>query len=694
MLSLLEYSRFANRELSWLRFNFRVLEEGRRKKNPLLERLKFLAIAASNLDEFFEVRVSSLEQKFAAKSASVDNSGLTPEKALNRIYRGVNHLVKLLYNIWNQEILPALSNEGIFVLSYSNLSSDQKEYLNRLYYEEIHPVLTPIKIDPAHPFPWIINKALCIAVVFESSIRNEIEFGVVTVPRILPRVIKIPSLKGSPSAFILISEIIQENLDELFKGYVIQSKAPFRITRNSNLYLNEEEVSDLSEAIKIELHNRKRGDAVRLEIHQYASTELVEQLCSIFHLRENQVQFASGPVNFNRLMSLYEMLDRVDLKYKLFEPQQPKWFQEKENIFQKIKENDILLHHPYDSFELVVHFLEKAAQDKDVLAIKMTLYRTATDSPLINALIDSARNGKEVTVVVELKARFDEASNVAWAKYLLDNGVHVVYGLLGLKTHCKLLLVVRKEGKKIVEYAHVGTGNYNQKTASSYIDISLFTCRLEIMRDIVEVFNFLTSRSKEPLFKKFIISPRFMLNRFLRMIEKEIKAAKEGKKSLIVFKVNGLQEPAIVDALYKASEAGVKIYGIVRGICCLKPGRKGYSQNIQIKSIVGRFLEHTRIYYFENSKPKVYIGSADWLPRNLHRRVEVITPILDEKITHRVIHEILEFQLQDNVDARTLNPKKKEKKTAGKAFSSQEAFMELAKNKKVNLPANRNKIFS
>ncbi len=685
---LIEHSRFTNRELSWLKFNFRVLEEGRRKKNPLLERLKFLSIVASNLDEFFEIRVAGLEQQLAAENQSVDNSGLTPEKILNRVYRGTNYLVKLLYFTWNYEILPGLAKEEIFILSYSQLSFEQKKYLNQLYYEEIYPVLTPIKIDSAHPFPWIINKALCIAVVFESSVPNKIELGVVTVPRILPRIIKIPSIKGKPSAFILISEIIQENLDGLFKGYNIRFKTSFRVTRNSNLYLNEEEASDLLEAIKAELHNRKKGDAVRLEIRKNATPELIEQLCIIFNLKKNHVYFSDGPVNFNRLMSLYEMLDRVDLKYKTFYPYQLKWLREKENIFQKIKEKDILLHHPYQSFQPIIYFLEKAAHDKDVLAIKMTLYRTATDSPLIHALIDAAQNNKEVTVVVELKASFDEASNVAWAKYLLDNGVHVVYGLLRLKTHCKLLLIIRKEAKKIVKYVHIGTGNYNPKTASMYTDMSLFTSHLEIIKDVVEVFNFLTSLSKKPNFKRLLVAPNFMLNKFLRMIDREIKATKEGKKGLIIFKVNALQETSIINALYKASEAGVQIYGIVRGICCLKPGRKGYSENIYIKSIIGRFLEHTRIYYFANSKPNLYIGSADWMPRNLHHRIEIATPILDKNIHNRIIHEILEFQLQDNVDARVINAKTKEGMSST-LFSSQKTFISLSQGKKITLPRNQ-----
>ncbi len=688
---MIKSARLNNRELSWLRFNFRVLEEGRRKTNPLLERLKFLSIVASNLDEFFEVRVSGLEQQLTAQSPPADSSGLTQEKILNRIYRGTSYLVRLLYSTWNQEILPGLAQEKIFILSHSDLSNEQKEYLQRLYYKEIHPILTPIKIDPAHPFPWIINKALCIAVVFQSEIANQIEFGVVTVPGILPRIIRIPALKGKPPTFILISEIIQENLDELFKGYIIHSKAPFRITRNSNLYLNEEETSDLLEAIKVELHNRKKGDAVRLEIREYATTDLIKQLCTIFNLRQNQVHFANGPVNFNRLMSLYSMVDRADLKYEPFSSKQPKWFQREKNIFQKIQEQDLLLHHPYQSFQPVIHFLEKASEDKDVLAIKMTLYRTVTDSPFIHALIKAAQNGKEVTVVVELKARFDEASNVAWAKYLLDNGVHVVYGLLGLKTHCKLLLVIRKEGNGIVKYSHIGTGNYNPKTALLYSDISLFTCHADIMRDVVEVFNFLTSRSKELRCKKLLVAPNFMLKKFLKMIDEEIKIAKEGKKALIIFKVNGLQETSIIEALYKASEAGVKVYGIVRGICCLKPGRKQYSENIQIRSIIGRFLEHTRIYYFENSKPKLYMGSADLMSRNLRRRVEVLTPILDKNITEEIIRDILELQLQDNVDARILNPLSKET-TTKRRFSSQKAFIQLAEDKKNVLPKGLEKI--
>ena len=499
---------FINRELSWLRFNFRVLQEAARKTNPLLERLKFLSIVASNLDEFFEVRVSALEQKVASKSTAKDIAGLTSSQILDVLYKGIDYLVKRLYQNWNQDILVNLAKEGFPVLGYHELSNKQREYLAKMYHEEFHPILTPIKIDVTHPFPWIINKALCIAVALDTQ-GNEADIGVVTVPSLLPRVIKIPALQGQKAALVFLSVIIEENLDALFKGYQIHAKAPFRVTRNSNLYLNEEEASDLLEAIETELHNRKKGDAVRLEIRAGAPETLIKQLRKVFQLRDRQVHRVKGPVNFNRVMSVYEMIEEENLKYSPFSPREPEWLINQENIFQKIKEKDLILHHPYDSFKPVIQFVQKAVKDPHILAIKMTLYRTATDSPLMHALIQAARAGKEVTVVVELKARFDEASNITWAKYLLDNGVHVVYGLLSLKTHCKLILLIRKESKKVVEYAHIGTGNYNEETAVYYTDISLFTCKKEITTDVVEVFNFLTSQSKHPHFKKLFVAPYF-----------------------------------------------------------------------------------------------------------------------------------------------------------------------------------------
>ncbi len=669
-----------NRDLSWLRFNSRVLLESKRTTNPLLERVKFLAIAANNLDEFFEIRIAGLEQQKESNQYSIDPSGYTPKQILVRVYRVVSRLVKELYDTWNHVLVPVLEKEGVHIKQYKTLVAKQKEYIDKIFLDQFYPILTPIKVDPAHPFPWIVNKALCIAAIFETSNPKRSQIGVVTVPSILPEAIKLPSVDGQKHSFVLLSEIIRENLDVLFKGFNIREKVSFRVTRNSNLYLNEEEAQDILKAIETELHNRKKGDVVRLEIKKGASSELINMLLDYFHLDASQVHTVDGPVNLYRLMSLYEMIDDPVLKFPRFSSYEPDWFLEKENIFQRIQKGDFILHHPYETFKPVVHMLEMAATDPKVLAIKMTLYRTDTDSPLMHSLINAAKNGKEVTVVVELKARFDEASNVAWAKHLLDNGVNVVYGILGLKTHCKLLLIIRKESKdKLIKYAHIGTGNYNEKTAALYADLSLFTNNIEVTEDVLEVFNFLTSQSKEPRFNKLWISPSFMLKRFLTLIEKETLAAQKNKKAKIIFKVNALQEPEIIEAIHKAAEAGVEILGIVRGICCFRYRPTEFS-NIKIKSIVGRYLEHSRIFYFHNSKPyRLFISSADWMPRNLKKRVEVAVPIVDPKIEKHILTEILECQLKDNFDAQEVGRTwKTPKEKNSQYFSCQEAFMEKA----------------
>ena len=647
-----DHRHFYNRELSWLRFNFRVLQEGLRRSNPLLERLKFLAIVANNLDEFFEVRVAGLEQKLASDIATTHSDGMTPTQSLKRIYRMVGVLLDRLYGAWNNDILPGLQQEGYGVLNHEDFSDRQREFVEKYFQEKLYPVLTPIKIDSAHPFPWVINKALCLAALLQHADEEEQSLGVITIPRVLPRIVTLPTDSRFKQSFTFIPQIVEANIHHLFKGYLVLGITPFRITRNSNLYLNEEEESNLLRAVEKELLNRRKGDAVRLEIRK-GPPAIREELRKFFHLRHDQVNALKGPVNFNRVTALYKLIDRPDLKDVPFTPREPEWLGT-DSIFSRIREKDILLHHPYDSFTPILHLLETSARDPNVFSIKVTLYRTGDESPIIKSLIRAAANGKEVTVVLELMARFDEQSNVTWAKHLLDNGVHVVYGLLGYKTHCKLLMIVREEHGRLNKYVHVGTGNYNEQTARLYTDLSVFSAREELTREVLEVFNVLTSQSRNPQFSQLLVSPFNSASRFLEMIEGEAEAARAGKPARIIFKVNALQEDDIIRALYKASMAGVQIHGIVRGICCLKPGRRPYSENITIASIVGRFLEHSRIYDFENARPyRTFIGSADWMPRNLRRRVEVIAPLMDPDIEARV-REILAVMVKDSFDARTM----------------------------------------
>lgn len=686
-----------NRELSWLQFNQRVLQEGVRKSNPLLERLKFLAITANNLDEFFEVRVAGYEQKRDSKIVSVREDGYTPTEVLDRIYKIVSHLIHDLYGAWNNEIIPELEAEGYQILPYRDLNPEQREYAEKHFLENLMPVLTPIKVDPAHPFPWVINKALCVATLLDYNEDEAYKIGVVTVPRIIPRIIRFPEIKGQPKTFSFLSEVVKGNIHHLFKGYAIHGPASFRITRNSNLYLNEEEVSDLLEAIEAELHNRMKGEAVRMEISHDAPGALVNILREHFHLHDRQIHKVKGPVNFNRVMAFYKWIDRPDLKQEPFAPADPEWMITGENIFNKIREKDIMLYHPYDSYTPVLHFLTTAARDPNVQAIKITLYRTTDDSPIIKALIEAAQNGKEVTVVMELKARFDEESNATWARFLQDNGVHVVYGLLGLKTHCKTILIIRWEEDRLVKYAHVGTGNYNESTARLYTDLSMFTWRSEITRDLVEVFTMLTSQSREARFNHILVSPEGILPNFVKFVENEIEAARQGKAARIIFKVNSLLDIEIVEALYRAAEAGVKIYGIVRGICALRPRSEKYSKNIKIVSIVSRFLEHARIYYFENSPAhKFYIGSADLMPRNLRRRVEILAPVMDAD-HQKMLMNILEEQLNDTHDGRVLRkhwiPPEERNGHPDNFFSSQQARMRMAQGLEVQYPEDYQEIW-
>ena len=640
---------YINRELSWLDFNRRVLEEARDETNPLLERVRFLGIVASILDEFFEVRVAGLLQVRDGGGASTGPDRLTADEQLSAIARTTHDLVDAQYRCWNEELLPALAKERIHLLEVANLQGEHMAFIRRYWYGELEPILTPIVIDPAHPFPRVLNKALCIGVLLQQDGRTVL--GVVTVPRVLPRILRLPDSEDGAVHMVTLSGVLAEHLKELFEGYQVTGHAAFRVTRNSELYVNEEEADNLLEEIAESLENRRKGDVVRLEIEDRAPPRLVRFLTTQFELEEDRVYRADGPVNLNRINTIYNLVQRPELKDRPFVPLEINLPTESDRFFETLCEQDVMLHHPYESFNTVIDFIRMAVRDPRVLAIKQTLYRTGADSQVVEALIDAAEQGKEVTVLVELKARFDEASNIEWAKQLEESGVHVVYGLLGMKTHCKLSMIVRRDTDRLRRYVHLGTGNYNHQTARFYTDIGLLTARDDMTREVAEVFNLLTARSAET-FQTLLVAPTTLMSGMLQRIDREIEHARAGCPAGIVAKMNGLMDPKIIRALYRASMAGVEIDLIVRGICCLRPGLLGISERIRVTSIIGCYLEHSRVYYFANNgDPDIWCGSADWMNRNLRNRVEVAFPILDESIKAR-IHYFLQLCLADRVKAR------------------------------------------
>jgi polyphosphate kinase len=643
---------FIDREYSWLEFNNRVLEEARDPENPLLERIKFLAIVANNLDEFFEVRVAALLQKVEAGIPVDGIAGLDAPAKLDAILKLCQKTVKLQYKCWNEELLPGLREKNVHMKTMASLGKDEEKHVHAFFRNEIYPLLTPIKVDPAHPFPWVLNKSLCLLAILKEDKKRD-GLGVITIPRSLPRLVSVPN-KEKGLSFIFIHDVVQHYITELFKGYPIKSSAPFRATRNSNLYLEEEEGSSLIDALEAVVHNRRRGDVVRLEIDKNASKRIVDVLAKTFDIEPSQIFRVDGPVNLNRLASLYNMVPMANLKYPPINAANAIHFQDPEDLFQEIRQRDILLHHPFDSYDPVVRFIQSAAEDPKVQVIKQTLYRTNEESPIMYALLEAAEQGKEVVAVVELKARFDEKSNISWARQLEEKGGTVVYGLVGLKTHCKLSLAIRKEESGFELYAHVGTGNYNPETARRYTDLSFLTSDTEITEGVSEVFNFLTSQSRSPDFKTLQVGPVNFLSETLRRIRVETEAARAGKRAGITAKMNALFDKDVIEALYEASQAGVAVRLIVRGTCALRPGVKGLSENVQVKSVVGRFLEHSRIFHFENDgNPAVFIGSGDWMVRNLRERVEVAIPIKDPALA-RWIEDILTVYWSDNSKSRLM----------------------------------------
>jgi polyphosphate kinase len=681
---------YSNRDESWMDFNRRVLEEAQDDSNPLLERVKFLAITASNLDEFFEVRVAGILQRIEDGYNEPGPDLMTPQQTLDSLAQKTHVFVSDQYTCWNKQLLPALAKAGIRMRAWKDLNDEQRKFAIAFYQSEVDPLLTPITIDPAHPFPHVLNKALCLALLLHRKRKSASTqvLGVVTVPRALPRLVALPSTPGCFD-YIFLHELIESQASAMYRGYEFLSRAAFRVTRNSNLYLQEEEARSLLESVRSELHNRRKGDAVRLEIASDAAPEIVEQLRANFGLDDFQIFYTDGPVNLSRLMNLHTKTDKPELKYPPFVPRGLRLHRESPNLFAEIRRHDVLLHHPYDSYNAVVEFIRAAAEDPAVLSIKQTLYRTSANSPIFQALREAAQT-KEVTVVVELMARFDEASNIRWAHDLEDAGVQVFYGTVGLKTHCKLALLVRRDPEDGVvrQYAHLGTGNYNVETALFYTDLSLLTANPTLTNAVHNVFNYLTAHSESDDYAPLLVAPLNLAEGFAQRIHREAKHAAEGKPAHIIAKMNSLLEQGVIDALYAGSQAGVSIDLIVRGICALRPGVKGLSENIRVRSIVGRFLEHSRIFYFLNGgDAEIYAGSADWMPRNLFERCEVVFPVLDPQLRQRIRDEILGAYLADTVESRFLLPSGEYVRTrdqtgrTGPPFHAQEFLIRLAEDK-------------
>ena len=646
---------YENRELSWIKFDQRVLEESRDKNIPLLERVKFLSIVSSNLDEFFMVRVASLKDMVHANYKKKDIAGMTAQEQLVAINNDTRDMVNTQYSTYTRSIIPLLNNEGIYVIdSHELLSYEQGEFVDRYFMESVYPVLTPMAVDASRPFPLIRNKTLNIAALLANKQnKKETVFATVQVPGVLPRLVQIPSVNNAKN-FILLEQIIERNIGKLFSNYKVLCAYPYRIMRNADLTIDEEEASDLLKEIQNKLKMRQWGEVIRLEVEAGIDAKLLRFLKSEFKVADADVFEIPGPIDLTVLMKLYGIDGYDHLRYVQPVPQKVPEIEPGEDIFEAIRKSDIFLHHPYQTFDPVVDFIRQASKDPDVLAIKQTLYRVSGNSPIISSLAQAAENGKQVTVLVELKARFDEEHNIVWAKKLEQAGCHVIYGLVGLKTHSKIALVVRKEEDGIRRYVHLGTGNYNDSTAKLYTDCGIFTCKESIGEDATAVFNMLSGYSEPLSWNELILAPYWLRDKFLYLIKREIKHVKAGKEGRIIAKMNSLCDPGIIAALYEASAAGVKIDLIVRGICCLKVGIPGVSENISVRSIVGNFLEHSRIFYFENGgNEDVYMGSADWMPRNLDRRVEIIFPVLEDSLKEKAIH-ILDVELKDNVKARVL----------------------------------------
>ena len=650
--------RFTNRELSWLAFNKRVLSEAKDNHLPLMERLKFLSITASNLDEFFMVRVASLKDHVNAGYTKKDIAGMTSKEQIDAILKETHKFTTAQYNTYNRSFLPSLKKNGLkIVTEFEKLTEEQADYVDNYFQKEVFPVLTPMAVDSSRPFPLIRNRSLNIgALLMDKKKKGTIDFATVQVPSVLPRVVTIPTDGDNCTTVILLEQIIEKNIQKLFLNYRVLCQAPFRVMRNADLSIDEDEAADLLIEIEKQLKKRQWGEAIRLEVEDNIDKRLLKTLRKEFDLSEDAIFKINGPLDLTFLMKVYDIEGFDHLKEPKYIPQQPKMLDASRDLFEQIREHDILLHHPYETFDPVVNFVKKAASDPNVLAIKQTLYRVSSHSPIIASLAQAAENGKQVSVLVELKARFDEENNIVWAKKLEKAGCHVIYGLVGLKTHSKITLVVRKEEDEIRRYVHLGTGNYNDSTAKLYTDMGMFTSKTRYGEDATAVFNMLSGYSEPLVWNKLSLAPLWLRGKFLSLIEREKEHAKNGRPARIIAKMNSLCDPGIIEALYDASEAGVEIDLIVRGICCLRAGIKGLSEHIRVRSIVGTFLEHSRIFYFENNgNAEYYMGSADWMPRNLDKRVEILFPVEDPILQEEIYH-ILHIQLSDTKKAHLLMP--------------------------------------
>lgn len=689
---------YENREISWLKFNARVLHEARDKSIPLLERLKFVGITSSNLDEFFMVRVASLKDMVHAGYKKKDIAGMTATEQLEAINTATRALVDTQYSTYNRSLLPLLKGRDIHILDrYEDLNEKQKEFVDAYFRNTVYPVLTPMAVDASRPFPLIRNKSLNIAALIKRKGEEKgIEFATVQVPSVLPRMIEIPSESEEGRTFLLLEQVIERNLSKLFLNYKVVCAYPYRIMRNADLTIEEDEAEDLLQEIQKQLKKRQWGEVIRLEVEDGIDKNLLGILIKDLNVKEEDIFRIAGPIDLTFVMKLYDLEECDDLRYKKYIPQMVPRFEPGADLFAEIQKGDILMHHPYQTFDPVVDFIRKASVDPNVLAIKQTLYRVSGNSPIIASLAQAAENGKQVTVLVELKARFDEEHNIVWAKKLEQAGCHVIYGLVGLKTHCKIALVVRREEEGIRRYVHLGTGNYNDSTAKLYTDCGIFTCSEAIGEDATAVFNMLSGYSEPLSWNRLAVAPIWLRKKFLKLIARETKRAKAGGEGKIVAKMNSLCDKEIIAALYEASAAGVQIDLVVRGICCLKVGIPGISENIRVRSIVGNFLEHSRIYYFYNDgQPEIYMGSADWMPRNLDRRVEILFPVEDDGIRKSVFH-ILQVELEDNVKAHVLQPDGRYEKIdkRGKVLvNSQEQFCAEAKVEKGDKGVYQERVF-
>ena len=666
--------RYLNRELSWLQFNRRVLGEALNDRHPLLERVKFLAIFSSNLDEFFMVRVAGLREQVDAQVEERSPDGLLPTEQLAMIKPQIAALIGQQRGCWHNDIMPQLRANGIWICNYAELSPEQKQQAHGLFMGQIFPVLTPLAFDPGHPFPHISNLSLNLAVVIDDPTAGE-RFARIKMPEALPRLVQIPDADGK-TVFVWLEQLVAANLGVLFPGMKVAEAYPFRVTRDADVDLQQDEANDLLRTIQYSLRRRRFGRVVRLTVEPSIPQRIIDILIENIEVAPDDVYSMDGPLGLNALMQLLK-LDRPDLKDAVLIPRFLAALEETDDMFATIAAGDILLHHPYDSFTPVVDFINAAADDPQVLAIKQTLYRLGRNTPLVDALMRARERGKQVTVLLELKARFDEENNIEWARALEQAGVHVVYGVMGLKTHCKVALVVRKEGTGMRRYVHVSSGNYNAATARLYTDIGLFTCREAVGADATELFNSLTGYSDQRAYRRFLVAPVDLRDSMLRLIQRESEVVKAGQKGRLIFKMNALTDPAVIEALYNASQAGVEIDLIVRGVCCLRPGVPGLSENIRVRSIVGRFLEHSRIFFFGNGgQHEVYIGSADMMSRNLDRRVEVASPVEEPRLITHLREHVLQKYLEDTRNAHLLQPDGTYRRVEGPACDAQQWFLE------------------